>query len=151
MQIENRPSKKQRELLSFIDGFIKGHGYGPSYREVTRALDYKSVSTVATHIDGLIKKGYLIKKDNSARSLEVVSSEESFAPKSVASKTDEKWLVDKINEKFQQAEKDGCTQKEKDDLYVLVGSLHVLGFQEAANSFKPRLKTLGEQIDEEGK
>lgn len=67
-----RSSKKQRELLNFIDGFIKGNGYGPSYREVMRALDYKSVSTVATHIDGLITRGYLRKKDNSARSLEVV-------------------------------------------------------------------------------
>lgn len=70
-----RPSKKQRELLNFIDGFIKGNGYGPSYREVMRALDYKSVSTVATHIDGLITRGYLRKKDNSARSLEVVAQD----------------------------------------------------------------------------
>ncbi len=148
MESANRPSKKQRELLSFIDGFIKGHGYGPSYREVMRALDYKSVSTVATHINGLIQKGHIIKKDNSARSLEVVSNEETFTPKTTASKTDEKWLIDKISEKFQQAEKGKCTQKEKDNLYVLVGALHVLGFKEAANSFKPRLKSLGEQIDE---
>lgn len=70
-----RPTKKQRELLSFIDGFIKGNGYGPSYREVMRALEYKSVSTVATHIDGLIIRGYLRKKTHSARSLEVVSND----------------------------------------------------------------------------
>lgn len=68
---QQRPTKKQKELLSFIDGFIKGNGYGPSYREVMRALDYKSVSTVATHINGLIARGWLIKKDNSARTLEV--------------------------------------------------------------------------------
>lgn len=68
-----RPSKKQHDLLMFIDGFIKGNGYGPSYREIMRALDYKSVSTVATHVNGLIAKGWLTKKDNSARSLEVVS------------------------------------------------------------------------------
>ncbi len=151
MQSEDRPSKKQRELLSFIDGFIKGHGYGPSYREVMRALDYKSVSTVATHIDGLIKKGHLIKKDNSARSLEVVSSEEAYKLKTHASKTDEKWLVDQISKKFNEAEKNSINQKEIDNLYVLVGALHVLGFKEAANSFKPKLKTLKEQIDEEGK
>lgn len=70
--MEKRPSKKQRELLSFIDGFIKGYGYGPSYREIMRALDYKSVSTVAVHVDGLIARGLLRKKDNSARSLEVL-------------------------------------------------------------------------------
>ncbi len=70
--MEKRPSKKQKELLSFIDGFIKGYGYGPSYREIMRSLDYKSVSTVAVHVDGLIARGLLRKKDNSARSLEVV-------------------------------------------------------------------------------
>lgn len=70
-----RPSKKQRELLSFIDGFIKGNGYGPSYREIMRALEYKSVSTVAVHVDGLIARGFLRKTDHSARSLEVVTSE----------------------------------------------------------------------------
>jgi SOS-response transcriptional repressor LexA len=64
-----RASKKQQELLQFIDGFITGHGYGPSYREVMRALGYKSVSTVAVHVNELIAKGYLEKKDNSARSL----------------------------------------------------------------------------------
>lgn len=73
MNDATRPTKKQRELLNFIDGFIKGNGYGPSYREVMRALDYKSVSTVATHIDGLIVRGFLRKKDNSARTLEVVT------------------------------------------------------------------------------
>lgn len=71
--MQNRPTKKQRELLQLIDGFIKGNGYGPSYREIMRALDYKSVSTVAVHVDGLITRGWLRKTDNSARSLEVVS------------------------------------------------------------------------------
>ena len=70
--MEQRPTKKQRELLSFIDGFIKGNGYGPSYREIMSALDYKSVLTVATHVNGLIARGWLAKKDNSARTLEVV-------------------------------------------------------------------------------
>lgn len=70
---KERASKKQQELLSFVDGFIKGNGYGPSYREIMRALGYKSVSTVAIHIDNLITKGYLARSDKSARSLEVVS------------------------------------------------------------------------------
>jgi repressor LexA len=87
-----RPSKKQRELLSFIDGFIKGNGYGPSYREVMRALDYKSVSTVAVHIDGLITHGLLRKKDNSARSLEVVSGAPSKSPRDLHIE----WLVREV-------------------------------------------------------
>lgn len=67
----NLPTKKQRELLSFIDGFIKGNGYSPSFREIQRSLGYKSVSTVAALVDALIVKGYLRKVDNSARTLEV--------------------------------------------------------------------------------
>lgn len=75
-QTHTRATKKQHELLSFIDGFIKGNGYGPSYREIMRALDYRSVSTVATHVSGLIAKGYLEKTDTSARSLKIVSRSE---------------------------------------------------------------------------
>ncbi len=67
-----RATKKQQELLEYVTSFIREHDYGPSYREIMRALDYKSVSTVAAHIDGLIAKGFLTRKDNSARSLEVV-------------------------------------------------------------------------------
>lgn len=76
-----RPSKKQRELFAYIDSFIKGNGYGPSYREVMRALDYKSVSTVAVHVDALIAHGLLRKKDNSARSLEIVKSAPAKSPR----------------------------------------------------------------------
>lgn len=72
MQTPQRATKKQKELLEYIDGFIKGNGYGPSYREIMRALDYKSVSTVATHVNGLIAKGFLSKTDDSARSLVVI-------------------------------------------------------------------------------
>lgn len=68
-----RVSKKQQAVLHFVDGFIKGNGYGPSYREVMRGLGYKSVSTVAVHVDALIAKGHLKKGgDYSARSLELV-------------------------------------------------------------------------------
>lgn len=77
--LDTRPSKKQRELFIFISNFIKEHGYGPSYREVMRALDYKSVSTVAVHVDGLISRGMLRKTDRSARSLEVVSEQKAPA------------------------------------------------------------------------
>ena len=78
MTAKNRPTKKQQELLSFIDGFIKGNGYGPSYRETMRALGYKSVSTVATHINALMAKGLLVKNDYSARSLEVLSDDKTI-------------------------------------------------------------------------
>jgi len=68
-----RATKKQQELLQFIGEFIREHNYAPSYREIMAALGYKSVSTVAVHVDGLIAKGYLTKSDKSARSVRLAS------------------------------------------------------------------------------
>lgn len=142
MPSESRPSKKQRELLGFIEAFIGGHGYGPSYREIMRALDYKSVSTVAVHIDGLIAKGHLIKRDRSARSLEVVRNPElTGAPSSSVSATQEKWLVTLVQSRFDDFEKTP-SDKARDDLFVLVGALHVLGLDAAATAFKAKLPPL---------
>lgn len=67
------PTKKQKILLDFIDGFVKGRGYSPTLREIMQALGYKSVSTVAKHVDNLIVRGWLVKRDGEARSLEVVT------------------------------------------------------------------------------
>ena len=95
-----RASKRQQELLSFVDGFIKGNGYGPSYREIMRALGYKSVSTVAIHIDNLIAKGYLVRRDKSARSLEVLTlTPDNVRPASDATPDVERQLMDLIKKK----------------------------------------------------
>lgn len=140
----DRPSKKQRELLAFLDGFIKGHGYGPSYREIMRALDYKSVSTVATHINGLIAKGWVTKRSNSARSLEVLDAHDAPAAPSAIVRSQEKWLVDVINAKFD-AYETAPSAKGYDELCILVGALSVLGLSEAATAAKARLGTLQKQ------
>jgi SOS-response transcriptional repressor LexA len=138
-----RPTKKQRELLSFITGFIAGHGYGPSYREIMRALNYKSVSTVAIHIDNLIAKGYLRKRDNSARSLEVCHvTEPQFVEQKPITHAQEKWLVELIGARFKEIEQKPALAQDIDQLYVLVGALHILGFTDAARAYKGRLATL---------
>lgn len=144
MSAESRPSKKQRELLTFIDGFITGHGYGPSYREIMRALSYKSVSTVAVHVNGLIAKGHLVKRDHSARSLEVVKPLQTTAIKTKTSAADEKWLVDLVQSRFDEFEKDP-SDKLRDDLFVLVGALHVLGLEGPAAAFKAKLPPLAKK------
>ena len=142
MESTNRPTKKQRQLLTFIDNFIAGHGYGPSYREIMRGLGYKSVATVAVHIENLIDKGLLKKRDNSARSLEVVGSSSEFSSSKVKP-AEEKWLVSLIGKKFESVESDQApSQASVDELYVLTGSLKVLGFESAAHSFAERLATL---------
>ena len=136
-----RSTKKQKELLAFVDAFIKEHGYGPSYREVMNGMGYKSVSTVAVHIDGLIAKGYVRKRDNSARSLEVVSSEykPGSGPSTSAGGTaKEKWLVEAVEERFTRYDQSPNPQL-LDELYVLIGALKVLGFDGAYEAMRSKL------------
>jgi len=141
---EDRPSKRQRELLSFIDAFIKQHGYGPSYREVMNGLGYKSVSTVATHIDNLITKGHVRKRDHSARSLEVVAHPDAaFKDTTKVNQAQSKWLVEQVTARFAAIEASpNMAAAELDNLYVLVGALHILGLTEPARAFKRRLLSI---------
>lgn len=136
-----RPTKKQKELLDFIDNFVSGHGYGPSYREIMRGIGYKSVSTVATHIDNLIARGHLRKRTRSARSLEVVQDyEHAFEPGLEITPEQEKWLVTLVKKKFDDIEaQTQPSKKQLDELYVLVGALKVLEIDQAARSFIQRL------------
>ena len=117
--LDTRPSKKQRELLSFIDGFIKGNGYGPSYREIMRALDYKSVSTVAVHVDGLITRGLLRKEIHSALSLEVVAALPK--PVDVKNETHITWLKSEL--KKREADE---SEEAKNEVEILRKALAVL-------------------------
>jgi repressor LexA len=143
-----RPTKKQRELLEFIDTFIKEHGYSPSYREIMVGLDYTSVATVALHVGNLIKRGHLRKRDRSARSLEVVDAEAIPTIKTnQVAPAEERWLVEKVEYAFTQAEASGeLAPTTLDDLYVLVGALKVLGLEGAAQSFVPRITPLKKHL-----
>ena len=134
-----RPTKKQKQLLDFVSAFVAERGYGPSYREIMNGAGYKSVSTVAVHIDNLIARGHLRKRDHSARSLEVINSSPD-APASAKARPDQhKWLVDEVTKRLEAAETSNPSRQEVDNLYVLVGALHALGLEEAATSLKPRL------------
>jgi hypothetical protein len=141
-----RPTKKQRELLTFIEEFINQHGYSPSYREIMRGLNYNSVATVALHVNSLIKRGHLIKRDHSARSLEVVTKtdEPVKVTTNQVAPSEEKWLVEKVEHAFSQLEDLGAELKDSniDHLYVLIGALKVLDLEGAAQSFMPRLTAL---------
>jgi repressor LexA len=143
-----RPTKKQRELLTFIERFIGEHGYSPSYREIMTGLNYTSVATVALHINNLIKRGHLRKRDHSARSLEVTSpAEEPKVSTNIVKPGEEKWLVEKVEHFFTEAESLGeVAQEQIDQLFVLVGALKVLGLEGAAQSFVTRLADLKNKV-----
>lgn len=139
----DRSTRKQKELLDFVAAFIGEYGYGPSYREIMSGMGYKSVSTVAIHIDGLIAKGYLHKRDNSARSLEVVSTNMSRPADASPTVTParEKWLTDAVNQRFS-AYNAKPDQHTLDELYVLIGAMKILGLNAAHEAAKSKLLAL---------
>lgn len=139
-----RPTKKQRELLEYIAEFITEHGYSPSYREIMRGCNYTSVATVALHVNSLIARGHLRKREGSARSLEVVD----YKPnKSVnlneVKESDAKWLIMLVDARFKTIEESPTVYaRDVDSLYVLVGALRVMGLDGAVQSFLPRLSAI---------
>lgn len=146
-----RPTKKQRELLSYIEQFIGEHGYSPSYREIMNGLQYTSVATVSLHVNSLIRRGHLRKRDRSARSLEVVAASDIPAEAREIQPAEEKWLIEKVEQLFKQLEEAAeVPQEALDELYVLVGSLKVLGLHGAAQSFIPRLSEISKKTAVDG-
>lgn len=135
-----RPTKKQRELLDFIQAFINEHGYSPSYREIMEGLQYNSVATVALHVNNLIRRGHLLKRDHSARSLEVVASSEAEEP----TEKPNQWFISKI-ESALAAAKVEPNQKAIDDVKTLVEALRVLGFVTEADSYQEKIKEFDNQ------
>ncbi len=70
-------TKKQKEVLKFIEGFVQAHGYTPSYREIAKGLGLASVSTIHKHIQTLCEKGIInTGEDGAARSIELVEPEQ---------------------------------------------------------------------------
>lgn len=64
-------TKKQKEILDFIKGYIKDNDYSPSLKEIGRKFKLSSLATVHQHVENLKQKGYLKKEKNHHRSIEL--------------------------------------------------------------------------------
>ena len=132
---KTRPTKKQHETLDFIRHFITEHGYSPSYREIMAGCNYTSVATVALHVSNLIKRGHIVKRDKSARSLEVVSG---VSELTTASSNHKHELVKEIEARFKLLENE-IVEDVLNEVYVLVGALKILGHVDIARAYAGRL------------
>ena len=65
-------TRKQHELLTFIDGHLQAHGVSPSYDEMKEALNLKSKSGIHRLISGLEERGFIRRLPHKARALEVL-------------------------------------------------------------------------------
>ncbi|UVO52162.1 transcriptional repressor LexA [Sphingomonas sp. SUN019] len=77
-------TKKQHELICFINDRLADSGVSPSFEEMKDALDLKSKSGVHRLISALEERGFLRRLPNRARALEVLKMPERAEPKRAA-------------------------------------------------------------------
>jgi repressor LexA len=67
-------TKRQREILDYLNDFIQQHGYAPSLEEVGKRFGLSSLATVHKHLTNLQQKGFIKRTWNRSRSVEVMPS-----------------------------------------------------------------------------
>ena len=73
-------TRKQYELLMYIDRHLKSNGVPPSFDEMKDALGLKSKSGIHRLITGLEERGFIRRLPHRARALEVLRLPENVAP-----------------------------------------------------------------------
>src|ERR1700710_951829 len=77
-------TRKQYELLRFINERLKEAGVPPSFDEMKDALDLRSKSGIHRLIKALEERGFIKRLPNRARAIEVIRMPESMTPASTA-------------------------------------------------------------------
>jgi repressor LexA len=65
-------TKRQKELVDYLDTHITKHGYAPTLEEIGRHFGLTSLATIHKHLTNLERKGLIRRKWNRSRALEVV-------------------------------------------------------------------------------
>lgn len=65
-------TKRQREILDYLQDFIQQHGYAPSLEEIGRRFGLSSLATVHKHLTNLQEKGFIKRAWNRSRSVEMI-------------------------------------------------------------------------------
>lgn len=74
-------TRKQHELLTFIQTRLEDSGISPSFEEMKEALDLKSKSGVHRLISALEERGFIRRLPNRARALEVIRESDAGSAK----------------------------------------------------------------------
>lgn len=67
-------TKRQREVMEFIETFLRDRGYPPAYTDVMAAFDFASKYSVRCHVRSLVNAGYLEVDKYMARGMRVLRS-----------------------------------------------------------------------------
>ena len=68
-------TRRQREVLDFIEDYLESRGYPPSVRDIAARFNLVSAAGVHKHIKALVKKNYLSKADFLSRSINIVAKQ----------------------------------------------------------------------------
>jgi len=68
-------TKKQKKVLDFIEDYQRKKKYSPSLEEIRKQFKFASVSTAHFHVSRLESLGYLKRRHNKPRSIEIVKKE----------------------------------------------------------------------------
>jgi len=77
-------TRKQHELLAFIDRHLRQTGFSPSFEEMKEALNLRSKSGIHRLITALEERGFLRRRAHRARALEVVRLPDNLSIKPAA-------------------------------------------------------------------
>jgi repressor LexA len=67
-------TKRQKEILDFVSGFIEINGYSPSMEEIAEHFSFASLNAVYKHLEALESRGHLHRDANRARSIQLSQS-----------------------------------------------------------------------------
>jgi len=67
-------TKKQNKLFNFLKDRIKKTNVSPSFEEMKIAMGLKSKSGIQRLIDGLVERGFIEKKNNKKRAINIISA-----------------------------------------------------------------------------
>ena len=65
-------TKQQNKLFNFLKEKIKKTNVSPSFEEMKNAMGLKSKSGIQRLIDGLVERGFIEKKDNKKRAINII-------------------------------------------------------------------------------
>lgn len=68
-------TKRQREILTYLQTYSDENGYAPSFDEIARQFNYNSLATVHEHLTNLERKGYIKRSYNESRAINILPSE----------------------------------------------------------------------------
>jgi repressor LexA len=74
-------TRKQYELLVYIDSHLKQTGFSPSFEEMKDALNLRSKSGIHRLISALEERGYIARRHHRARALDVLRLPDNMAPR----------------------------------------------------------------------